>query len=136
MSKLRVVVDELGVWDAAKGGRRIAALSRDALVEREADNTEDGTVRVLVRGWIFDPAAVEDGDNGGQVKELSNGRFSIDRRRSYVDSILNDPEKMNFLRPSRQSWDGSRWMHGFSIDGPASSPWQPIGASRRTTAAW
>jgi hypothetical protein len=58
---------------------------------------------------------------------LSDERFSIERRRKYVDSILQDPEKFNFLRKASQAWDGDRWSHAFIGED---------GKTHRVSASW
>lgn len=47
---------------------------------------------------------------------LSESRFSVTRRRVYVDSVKDDVDKFNFFRPSQQGWDGDAWFHSFQDD--------------------
>ncbi len=43
-----------------------------------------------------------------------------------MNSVLNDPDKFNFMRPARQAWDNGKWIYSFE-DG---------GQTKRVAASW
>lgn len=43
--------------------------------------------------------------------------FNAAKRTAYVDSILKNTDRFDFLCPARQAWDGGDWWHSFERNG-------------------
>jgi len=43
--------------------------------------------------------------------------FRTQARGEYVEWVLNDADRKNFLRPAQQAWDAGQWIHGVVTDG-------------------
>jgi hypothetical protein len=43
--------------------------------------------------------------------------FDTASRKKYVESVLNDTDRFDFLRPARQDWIEGNWWHSFEKDG-------------------
>jgi uncharacterized protein YgiM (DUF1202 family) len=69
---------------------------------------------MVLGGWVamkyltvkLSPAAA-----GAEI--LSNAHFNTERRMAYVDSICDNPDAFNFLKPSFQTWNSGKWTHGY-----------------------
>lgn len=135
MPKFRVISDGLNVRSAPvkADGNVLVAMPRGTEYDRGELSPDGKWGRVelvwvgnLVSGWASTSpehsAVVED----AALAELDPALFNVERRRAYVNSVLNDRDKFNFMRPARQAWDGGRWLHSFE-DG---------GQSLRVAASW
>jgi hypothetical protein len=60
-------------------------------------------------------------------------RFDVAARSRYVDSILNDSDRFDFLRPAQQGFAGGRWSHSFVRDGKTFRVAADLGDARKGT---
>ena len=95
-------------------------------VLRSKETSPDGNWRrieftsgeTVVGGWVaakyltVKPSTVPTG-----AEAFSNAHFNTERRTAYVDSICDNPDAFNFLKPSYQTWDSGRWIHGYQEGG-------------------
>jgi hypothetical protein len=107
---------------ATDGNTPLAVMPRGTLYDR-LDASDDGKwahARVFLDGMTLVGWTSTGAKYSERVKDapagLSPERFAAGRREAYVQSILLDPDRKNFLRPATQSWDGA-WMHSFVGDG-------------------
>jgi hypothetical protein len=124
MAIFRVTVDGLNVrsMPASTGNDPIAVMPRGTEYERGALSSDGkwGQIQVSLSGHVITGWASSSPNNSEPVLQghalpagLSDTRFSVDRRRKYVESILKDPEKFNFLKPGHSAWNDGVWLHSF-----------------------
>lgn len=126
MPRFRVISDGLNVRNAPQKapGNEVVAMPHGTVYERE-DLSPDGKwgkVEVVLVGKIFTGWSSVSPEHSAPVDEpvtpagLDPVMFNVERRRAYVNSVLQNRDKFNFLRPAQQSWDGGRWLHSFTDD--------------------
>ncbi|HEX8672080.1 MAG TPA: glucosaminidase domain-containing protein [Longimicrobium sp.] len=135
MSQFKVKAHWLNVRDAADGDAAvIAEIPRNTVFTRDTTSTDGHWARIQavlkgmpIVGWAStDPRWSAPYAAAAAPSEFSNARFSSARREAYIESVLGDPDKFNFLRQSRQAWGAGTWAHGF-VDG---------GKHFRVSASW
>lgn len=138
MSKFRVTADGLNLRAVpqTEANDPIAVMPHGTVYERGELSPDGrwGRVHVTLFNHVFDGWASASSNNSEPVTEasaipagLSPGRFSIERRRKYVDSVMKNPDKFNFFRPAQQAWDGGVWLHSYQDEN---------GATFRVGASW
>lgn len=124
MARFRVLAQELNVRSApALGDNVITVMPRGTVYERgkqEAGGRFAAITVTLGGGTPIQGFASTRADLSAPADAaagLSDQRFSVQRRRAYVDSILQNADAFNFMRKSAQAWGSDRWIHGFQKDG-------------------
>jgi hypothetical protein len=127
MPRFRVISDGLNVRSepVKEEGNVLVAMPRGTEFDR-GELSPDGRwakVEVVLVGKIFNgwcSTSAEHSaevDDGGAAAALDPALFNVQRRRAYVNSVLQNRDKFNFLRPARQAWDDGRWLHSFEDGG-------------------
>lgn len=138
MARFRVTADGLNVRKvpSTNGNDPIAVMPQGTIYERDELSTDGkwGRIHVTLFNHVFTGWASSSSNNSEPADEqtsapagLSDARFSVGRRRKYVESVMKDRDKFNFFRPAQQDWESGKWLHSFQDED---------GATFRVGASW
>lgn len=122
MPQFKVTANWLNIRADADGDAAIVAeMPRNTIYERGAASPDGRWAWIeavlkgsRIAGWAStsDKWSAPYG-SAAEPTEFSNAHFNDQRREEYVESILNDQDRFNFLRQSRQDWSAGLWTHAY-----------------------